>query len=238
MDKGRWFLCLPIACLATLSLLSDARAEPAAPAITRQQIEADWLRQRDLRERPIMGVTVRREDDAAGGCDGVKNGTWGFHTALENDPWWRVDLGQPTAIDHLLLFNRCDEGPERNARLIVSLSDDDKTWRKVYQHNGTVFYGYTDEAAGGEAPGDQGPLCPAAPCRQDLPALGRGRGLRGGRCAECGPGQAGHAEQRQSVVGRAPAGGRRARRFAPSRRGVADHLRRRRRHRARAALGR
>ena len=199
---GRWFLCLPIVCLATLSALSEAWAEPAAPALTRQQIEADWLRQRDLREQPILGVTVRREDDAAGGCDGVKNGTWGFHTALENDPWWQVDLGQPTAIDHLLLFNRCDEGPERNARLIVSLlrrRQDLEKGLRAQRHGLLRLHG--QEAAGGEAPAGQGPLCPPAPCRQDLPALGRGRGLRGGRCAECGPGQAGHAEQRQSVVG-------------------------------------
>jgi len=69
-----------------------------APAITPEQIEADWLHQDELRNakspaRRPGGGNATAEQDAAGGVDGVKNGSWGFHTDNENDPWWQVDLG-------------------------------------------------------------------------------------------------------------------------------------------------
>ena len=93
-------------------LLLAGRPTPAAEAtISPGQIQADWLRQELLRQHPNAlppGETVRPEDDARGGCDGVKDGKWGFHTAEEANPWWRVDLGQPMAIDRIVVFNRCD----------------------------------------------------------------------------------------------------------------------------------
>jgi len=76
--------------------------------------------------------------------DGVINGKWGFHTENEPNPWWQVDLQQPTAIDRVVLYNRCDLA-ERNARILISLSDDGKTFSQVYQHDGSVFYGFSDK---------------------------------------------------------------------------------------------
>src|SRR5512138_145651 len=76
-----------------------------APAPMREQIEADWSRQDEVRN-PQSNVTP--QEDAAGACDGLKNGRWGFHTALEENPWWQVDLGRALRIDRLSLFNRCD----------------------------------------------------------------------------------------------------------------------------------
>src|SRR5208282_3754365 len=104
-------------------------AEAVTPATLPEQLQADWLRQEELRESPQAvqpsGETVRPEDDARGGCDGVKNGGWGFHTADEANPWWRVDLGRSTAIDRVLVFNRCDAMASRAAHLLVLTSDDD-----------------------------------------------------------------------------------------------------------------
>jgi hypothetical protein len=43
--------------------------------------------------------------DAAGGCDRVKTGGCGFHTASnETDSWWQVDLGQPYALDRIVVY--------------------------------------------------------------------------------------------------------------------------------------
>lgn len=125
-------------------------AEGPQPAATAEQIEADWLRQDELRVAggaslgmaPVPGVTP--EEDAQGAVDGVKDGKWGFHTENEKDPWWRVDLGGPVALDRVVIWNRCDGCAARNARILVSASDDAKTWKQLYQHNGTVFYGQTD----------------------------------------------------------------------------------------------
>ncbi len=109
------------------------------------QIHADWLRQAQLRNTPpaVKGKAVTPQMDAAGACDGVINGKWGFHTEREPRPWWQVDLGQVTRIGRIVVYNRCDI-PARASRMIVLLSTDGNDFKKAYQHNGTVFYGKTD----------------------------------------------------------------------------------------------
>jgi len=87
---------------------------------------------------------VKPEEDAPGALDGVIDGKWGFHTENEDDPWWQVDLGKPTLLDHIVLYNRCDECGGRNSRILVLASDDAKTFTKLYQHDGTPFFGHSD----------------------------------------------------------------------------------------------
>jgi len=110
-------------------------------AAWREEIEADWRLQERLRAPVPPRVTP--EQDAVGVCDGVKNGQWGFHTAHEERPWWQVDLGTPQELDRLRLYNRTDFAA-RAARLLVLVSDDGKEFRRVYQHDGTVFFGHKD----------------------------------------------------------------------------------------------
>jgi len=125
----RWLLitCSIFACALCLA----GAAEHSA------QIEADW----QLQESERHPITTR--EDALGAVDGVKDGKWAFHTGLDNPPWWQVDLGREQALDHALIFNRCDAA-DRCSHLLVLLSADGKDWRQVYQHDGTVFYGATD----------------------------------------------------------------------------------------------
>ena len=109
-----------------------------------QRLEEDWTTEARLRsEAELVSQPVTTRDDAAGGCDGVKNGGWGFHTGHSPEPWWQVDLGATQALSRVVVWNRC-EAAERAARLRVRLSDDGRSWRTVYQHGGTVFYGFTD----------------------------------------------------------------------------------------------
>ncbi len=108
--------------------------------VSRDLIEADWRLQDRLRT-PELPVT--REQDAAGACDGIKDGQWGFHTEHEDRPWWQVDLGACYELDHLRVYNRTDFA-ERAARLVVLVSTDGKDFRQVYQHNGTTFFGHAD----------------------------------------------------------------------------------------------
>jgi len=120
------------------------------PAVTPEQIEADWLHQDELRlgdpgTISHGGASVKPEEDAAGGVDGVTTGKWGFHTALEDDPWWQVDLQKSTPLERIVLYNRCDSCTERNNRILVLASDDGKNFKQLYQHNGTVFYGHSDK---------------------------------------------------------------------------------------------
>lgn len=138
---NRWWILAAVVNLA----FARAASPGESPAITPQQIEADWLRQDELRNAPavLAGQPTCRED-ATGGVDGVKNGKWGFHTQAENNPWWQVDLGATAPLDRVVVYNRCDAA-QRNTRLIVSLSDDGKNFRQAYQHPGSVFYGFTDK---------------------------------------------------------------------------------------------
>ncbi len=82
-------------------------------------------------------------DDAAGACDGVKDGKWGFHTGLDAEPWWQVDLGVSQPLDRVAVYNRCDAA-SRNDRLSISISTDGAKWERVYEHRGPTFYGATD----------------------------------------------------------------------------------------------
>ena len=86
--------------------LSFNLAMSPSPAVTpAEQVEADWLRQdvvRNLppspRQRKSASQTVAAYQDAAGACDGVKNGKYSFHTGHEPNPWWQVDLGAAAAL--------------------------------------------------------------------------------------------------------------------------------------------
>ena len=118
------------------------------PVVTPQQIEADWLLQDVVRKLPAADTNTARQtavttaDDASGAVDGVKDGTYGFHTASEAAPWWQVDLGQVLPLGRIVVFNRCDGNvADRTARIAVLLSDDGSGWQQAYQHDGTAFFG-------------------------------------------------------------------------------------------------
>ncbi|HSV72534.1 MAG TPA: discoidin domain-containing protein [Chthonomonadales bacterium] len=102
-----------------------------------RQIEEDWLKQEAAR------APMRTADDAYGGCDGVRTGSWGFHTGHDSDPWWQVDLGEVLPLDRVVIFNRCDAADRAND-IVVRVSDDGRAWRDVYAHQGGTFYGATD----------------------------------------------------------------------------------------------
>ncbi len=118
---------------------------PHRAVITRGQIEADWLRQDEVRSLPAGDVgKVTPREDAAGGCDGVRDGSFGFHTSREQDPWWQVDLGREVSIGEVLIYNRGDACSHRARRLRVLLSGDGTSWTAVYNHDGSEFGGMWD----------------------------------------------------------------------------------------------
>ena len=84
-----WFLVFWMA-----AILPGRAASPAATT-WKEQVEADWLLQDAKRLLPAAAERkVSPEQDALGGCDGVKDGKWGFHTEAQLNPWWQVDLGR------------------------------------------------------------------------------------------------------------------------------------------------
>ncbi len=78
---------------------------------------------------------------AKGAVDGIKNGGYGFHTALEDEPWWQVDLGMDIAIDKVIIYNRQDCCAERAYTIQIFISSDGVNFQNVYSHNRTVFGG-------------------------------------------------------------------------------------------------
>ena len=146
-------ILLFIARIAAISAPALAKA-PAPDELTRM-IEADWLRQAPKLE---SGAFLRGEAaettqkmtpqlDAAGAVDGVINGKWGFHTDHHaGGAWWRVDLESCEPLDRVVIYNRADGGAENRLRHFqVLVSNDDKKWAIVYEHDGTVFRGFPDK---------------------------------------------------------------------------------------------
>ncbi|MBN1819024.1 MAG: discoidin domain-containing protein [Sedimentisphaerales bacterium] len=118
----------------------------AAADVFQKQVEADWLLQERKRYagNPTQGLTT--QSDAAGAVDGVIDGKWGFHTEYTDNPWWQVDLLESRLIDRVVLWNRCDPGmADRMNRFTLNLSEDGTHWQVGYQHDGSVFFGKTDD---------------------------------------------------------------------------------------------
>lgn len=78
------------------------------------------------------------ENDAAGAVTGAMPADFGFHTAEEPAPWWRVDLLESYWIDRIVLHNRRDTCQERARSMVVDVSEDGASWRLI--HAGTVYF--------------------------------------------------------------------------------------------------
>jgi hypothetical protein len=137
--------------VAAVALVLVVLAGRWSTAATREQIEADWLRQAEVWHAPKAGAgpaaTASTTADAAGAVDGVKNGKYGFHTGQGANPWWQVDLGQQTPIERIVVFNRLDYQPGlHNAdRMLVLTSDDGRQWTKRHDCAGRHFGGVSGE---------------------------------------------------------------------------------------------
>jgi hypothetical protein len=135
-------LILPV--VSSLLAVQVCAADPPPVERWRLQLEQDWLLQARVEAEGQRAANISTRDDAAGGCDGVTNGRWGFHTGEQENPWWQVDLGEVMPLAQVRVWNRADNDSvaARASRFQIHLSDDGTAWRQVYQHDGTVFYGY------------------------------------------------------------------------------------------------
>ena len=117
------------------------REEAVSSDNLRRLVEEDWLKYAEALRAVRAPLTTK--SDAAGGCDGVKDGKYGFHTGLDKDPWWHVDLGEPTDIASVVVFNRLDYAPGlRNAdNLRILTSDDARVWTLRHDNQGRHFGG-------------------------------------------------------------------------------------------------
>lgn len=78
--------------------------------------------------------------------NGKKNGEFSFCTALEQDPWWGVDLEKTYPLSSIVVFNRGKKGSalaDRAKSMVALVSIDGVQWEKVYS-GGSSFGGVLD----------------------------------------------------------------------------------------------
>jgi hypothetical protein len=130
---------------AEIEYLRQSRGDGHNVALNRpatQSSVSSWSR------RPIPA------EDASGANNGLITGDQGFHTDREDGPWWQVDLGRPTAIDQVWLFNRQVEAG-RLRHFSIHGSVDATDWTILFQKTDTKVFGENFEpyiARIGDAP--------------------------------------------------------------------------------------
>jgi hypothetical protein len=129
-----------------LSSLAYAAVERLDPDQWRRLLETDWVLRAEVLAATNRPVELTPAADAMGGCDGIKNGRWGFHTDLATNPWWQVDLGETHALKQILVWNRCDDdkAARKGTNLVARLSSDGRDWSAAYVHDGQIFLGHRD----------------------------------------------------------------------------------------------
>jgi hypothetical protein len=70
--------------------------------------------------------------------NGHRSGSFSFHTLVESNPWWKVDLQRPYPIDAIIIWNRDDQYAARASALCIHVSLDGLEWLLVLQ--GRTFF--------------------------------------------------------------------------------------------------
>ena len=86
------------------------------------------------------------EADASGAVDGVIDGFYSFHTALEDAPWWRVDLGGTCTISEIRVFNRVEheELARRANRIAIDIGNNEDGYREAFRYESETPFGGSD----------------------------------------------------------------------------------------------
>lgn len=137
-----WLAALGMSLLAA-PVRAEAPVTPLDAAAWRALITSNYLQEVYADLAVATQTNLTREADAAGGCDGVINGGWGFHTGEDASPWWQVDLQEIHTLGRVVIWNRT-EAAERARELELLLSLEGQQWRRVYAHDGRVFKGHAD----------------------------------------------------------------------------------------------
>lgn len=119
------------------------RLEIKSPPTVNSTKDASTLKNLALNRPAQQSSTSEwsKPNDSQGAVDGVKNGSFGFHTNQEKNPWWQVDLGEVKQLTEIRIFNRLDYNPERARTIQVLLSNDGVNWTRVFANDGSIFGG-------------------------------------------------------------------------------------------------
>lgn len=78
-------------------------------------------------------------EDAAGAVNGLVTGTYGFHTGLDDPPWWMVDLEGLYRLSAIWIFNRLDVPSNlQHLKLFTSIAGVDWTLGLDHRSSGAI----------------------------------------------------------------------------------------------------
>jgi hypothetical protein len=107
-----------------------------ATVLPRDVAETGNLAQRRPALQSSRGPAARGAtpaQDAAGAVNGRPDGRAKFHTAIERDPWWQVDLGAATRIAEIRIFNTMDPKlRDQFRRFRIEIGFDHASWVDVF----------------------------------------------------------------------------------------------------------
>ncbi len=144
--------------LADYAPLLEARlADPALVDRLRAAAATEAAAAEILQGKPAVVSTVSRWSrhrdparEAAGAIDGTLPEDYGFHTDIEDQPWWRVDLGRPHAICRIEILNRVSR-PGQLGRFVIETSMNGQDWTVVHDHGAQAPVLSSSPAAPGAA---------------------------------------------------------------------------------------
>jgi hypothetical protein len=82
-------------------------------------------------DKPATASSYMFGTVAAGAVDGWKNGTYGYHSLIEDSPMLTIDLGRPYAISRIKVFGRGDGYYDQSIPLALEVSDDGATFQQI-----------------------------------------------------------------------------------------------------------
>jgi hypothetical protein len=80
-------------------------------------------------------------EDAAGAVNGQIDGRRKFHTELEVNPWWQVDLGAFATIDEIHIYNTVEETANRFTNFSLAVSIDGIVWVEITRKADNIVVG-------------------------------------------------------------------------------------------------
>jgi hypothetical protein len=89
------------------------------------------------------GIESPHSQVSGGGNNGLRTGTYGFHTQFEAQPWWAVDLLAPHHIAEIHIYNRGGDRAisARASELDVVASPNGQDWTSLLSRTGPEPFG-------------------------------------------------------------------------------------------------
>jgi FkbM family methyltransferase len=102
-----------------------------------------------------LGVVRAGQNDPQMVVSGQITGRFSFTTNMEANPWLVAEFATPESFDEIVVYNHLGNGSARANTLVVSVSDDEKHWRTLWE-NKSLFGGRNRRPLRINCPGTKG----------------------------------------------------------------------------------